>query len=59
VGIYTFLQNWDTTKNVSYSRNSIGINRSGYSGCIGWEKIIGELKAGKLYYFKNRKSAKS
>ena len=27
-------------------RNSIGINRRGYSGCGGWEKIVGELKAG-------------
>jgi len=34
-----------------YPRNSIGINRRGYSGCGGLEKIVGELKAGKFYYF--------
>ena len=28
-------------------------------GCGGLEKIVGELKAGKFYFFKNRKFAKS
>ncbi len=34
-------------------------NRKGYIGCGGLEKIVGELKAGKVYFLKNRKSAKS
>jgi len=40
-----------SNRDIFYPRNSIGINRRGYSGCIGWEKIVGELKAGKFYYF--------
>jgi len=31
-------------KNVYYQRNSTGINRRGYSGCIGWGKIIEKVK---------------
>ena len=31
-------------KNVYYPGNSIGINRRGYCGCGGLEKIVGELK---------------
>ena len=44
---------WDNSefKDVYYPGNSIGINRRGCGGCSGLEKIVGELKAGKFYYF--------
>jgi len=40
-----------SNRDIFYPRNSIGINRRGYSGCGGLEKIVRELKAGKFYYF--------